>query len=168
MTGRVVSVNVSGRKHVAKKPVAQAEMRPDHGVVGDAHAAPGDRQVSLLAVESIERQNRAFSENAAAGETVACPKAGDALGPGAFAENLTTSGLDLPAMPLGTRLSVGEDVVLEISKIGKECHRHCAIYQRLGDCVMPREGVFARVIRGGVVRPNDEVRIEEGGDPDGQ
>ena len=77
-------------------------------------------------------------------------------------------GLDLPAMPLGTRLRVGAEVLLEISKIGKECHRHCAIYQKLGDCVMPREGVFARVIRGGRVKPEDEVRLDECCDSDRQ
>ena len=166
MTGKIVSVNVSRRKHTAKMPVDEAELRPDHGVVGDAHAGPGDRQVSLLAVESIERQKRAFLKQAAEGDALSCPAAGQLLAPGAFAENLTTRGLDLPAMPLGTRLRVGEQVVLEISKIGKECHRHCAIYQKLGDCVMPREGVFARVIHGGRVRPEDEVQVEERCDTD--
>lgn len=168
MIGRIVSVNVSRRKHVAKTPVTVAELRSGRGVVGDAHAAPGDRQVSLLAVESIERQKQACLRDAAEGQTLSCPKAGQLLVPGAFAENLTTAGLDLVVMPLGTRLRVGADVVLEISKIGKECHRHCAIYQQLGDCVMPREGVFARVIRGGSVRSNDEVTVEERRDSDDQ
>ena len=168
MTGKIVSVNVSDRKHVAKQPVEGAELRPDHGVVGDAHAGPGDRQVSLLAVESIERQKQAFLEKAAEGDALSCPAAGELLAPGAFAENLTTRGLDLPAMPLGTRLRVGEEVLLEISKIGKECHRHCAIYQKLGDCVMPREGVFSRVIRGGRVQAEDEVQVEERCDSDRQ
>jgi len=166
VTGKIVSVNTSDRKHVAKRPAEEAELRPDHGLVGDAHAGPGDRQVSLLAVESIERQKRAFLEKAAEGDALSCPAAGELLAPGAFAENLTTRGLDLPAMPLGTRLRVAGQVVLEISKIGKECHRHCAIYQKLGDCVMPREGVFARVIRGGRVQPEDEVQVEERCDTD--
>jgi len=166
--GRIVSVNLSGRKHVTKQPAPEAELRPDHGVVGDAHAGRGDRQVSLLAIESIERQKRALSDRAGEGGGAPCPQAGEFLVPGAFAENLTTTGVDLRTMPLGTQLRIGEGVVLEISKIGKECHRHCEVYAKLGDCVMPREGVFARVIRGGRVRPNDEVQIEERGDSDGQ
>jgi len=158
VTGRVVSVNLSRRKGVQKEPAAEVELRPDHGVVGDAHAGPGDRQISLLALESIEAQRRLFEEKAA--EATSCPKAGDLLHPGAFAENLTTRGLALAQLPVGARLQVGDEVVLEISRIGKECHRHCAIYRKLGDCVMPREGVFARVIHGGKVRPGDEVRVD--------
>jgi len=168
VVGMIVSVNRSARKHVTKKPVPEARLRPDHGLVDDAHAAPGDRQVSLLAVEAIERQKAAFAKKTAEGKGAQCPKYGELLVPGAFAENLTVEGLDLPRLPLGTRLSVGSEVALEISKIGKECHRGCAIYAKLGDCVMPREGVFARVIRGGVVRPGDEVRVEQGGDTDDQ
>ena len=168
--GRLVSVNISSRKGVAKEPVAEARLRPDQGVVGDAHSGPGLRQVSLLARESIDRQRRVFQERQARGRPPAqCNKGYDAsleLRPGSFAENLTIEGLDLPRLPLGTRLQVGSEVVLEISQIGKKCHVGCAIFEALGDCVMPREGVFATVVTGGVVRPGDEVRIDESGHSD--
>jgi MOSC domain-containing protein YiiM len=165
VTGRIISVNVSRRKGVQKLPVPEAALQENHGLVGDVHAGPGDRQVSLLAVESIERQRKLFEQEAAAaaqrgGRAPACPKAGAQLGPGAFAENVTTEGIALAALPIGARLLMGESAVLEISQIGKECHRHCAIYRTMGDCVMPREGVFARVIRGGRIRPGDEVRVD--------
>ena len=159
MKGRIVSVNVSLKKHVPKTPVSEIELRPDAGVLGDAHAGPGIRQVSLLAVESIERQKQVLLKSGSPG--VSCPKGGELLVPGGFAENLTTQGLALSTIPIGTRLRIGDAVILEISKIGKECHQHCAIFHALGDCVMPREGVFARVIRGGTVRPDDEVNVEE-------
>jgi MOSC domain-containing protein YiiM len=146
-----VAVNVSDRKGVPKTPVSEAELRPDHGLVGDAHAAPGKRQVSLLAVESIERW---LSATASAS---ALPKA--LVGPGAFAENLTVEGLALAGLPVGTQLRIGSAVLLEISQIGKACHTGCAIREAVGDCVMPREGVFARVLVGGLVRPNDRVEV---------
>ena len=168
--GRVVSVNVSTRKRAVKEPVAEAEFRVDHGLVGDAHSGPGLRQVSLLAQESIDKQRRVFEERKAKGELPGqCNKGYHVsleLRPGSFAENLTVEGLPLPQLPLGTHLRVGGEVVLEVSKIGKECHRGCAIFELLGDCVMPREGVFARVITGGVVRPGDEVHTDESGDSD--
>ena len=165
MKGAIVSVNVSGKKGVGKTPVPEVELVSGQGVAGDAHAAPGDRQVSLLAIESIEKQKKKLAETATDGEAPSCSAAG-MLAPGAFAENLTTSGLKLTELPLGTRLRVGQDVVLQVSKIGKECPRPCAIYYRLGDCVMPREGIFARVIRGGKTRPGDEVRLDESSDID--
>jgi len=170
--GRVVSVNVSTQKGVVKEPVPEAEFRVDHGVVGDAHSGPGPRQVSLLAQESVDRQRRVFGQRREAGELPGqCMKGYDVnleLGPGSFAENLTIEGLPLPQLPLGTRLRVGGEVVLEVSKIGKECHRGCTIFELLGDCVMPREGVFATVVAGGVVRPGDEVQTDESGDSDRQ
>jgi len=168
MTGEIVSVNLSERKHVPKTPVPEIELRPDLGVVNDAHAGPGIRQVSLLAVESIERQKQSLTNAGADGEAAICPKGGELLVPGGFAENLTTRGLELPTIPIGTRLRVGDEVVLEITKIGKKCHQHCAIFHTLGDCVMPREGIFAQVIRGGRVRPGDEVSVEDRSDPDNQ
>jgi len=168
----LLSVNLSRSKGVPKKPVAEVELRPDVGVVGDAHSGPGQRQVSLLASESIDKQRRVFVERQRRDPpSRGCAKAYDAvarLGPGSFAENLTTQGIDLPSLPLGTRLRVGAEAVLEISKIGKECHNGCAIFQLLGDCVMPREGVFARVLTGGFVRPGDRVNVDESGHPDGQ
>ena len=168
MAGKVVSVNISRRKGAQKTAIPEARFVPGRGMAGDVHAGPGNRQISLLALESIEAQKEFFEKKRAAGKLPKCPKSGDLLHPGAFAENVTTQGVDLAALPLGTRLFVGDDVVLEISKIGKECHKHCIIYKMLGDCIMPREGVFAKVIQGGIVKPGDEVRIDEGGHRNGQ
>ncbi len=174
-TGSVVSVNISPEKGASKHAVEAIELRPDWGVVGDAHAAPGDRQVSLLAEETVLRMKRTLASLAERGESDPCPKAGgsreeadvDELGPGSFAENITTRGLDLPALAVGTRVAFGEEVVAEVSRIGKECHSHCAIFKKIGHCPMPKEGIFVRVIRGGTVRPGDEVRVGEDMDSDG-
>jgi len=176
VTGCVVSVSLSAEKGVSKLPVEAVELRPDWGVAGDAHAAPGDRQVSLLAEETIERMKRMLASVAERDESDSCHKAGgsqeeitpDELGPGSFAENITTRGLDLPVLPLGTRVTFGDEVVTEVSRIGKECHTHCAIFEKIGHCPMPEEGIFVRVIQGGTVRPGDEVRIGESMDSDGQ
>lgn len=142
--GRVVAVSVSVGKGEKKTPVPSVTLVEEHGVRDDAHAGPGIRQVSLLAAESIAKMQAK----------------GLAVGPGDFAENITVEGFDLPNVRLGDRIRVGE-AVLEVSQIGKECHDRCAIYIQAGDCVMPREGVFARVIRGGGVAPGDPVRREE-------
>jgi cyclic pyranopterin phosphate synthase len=138
----LVSINLSDKKGMRKTPAARAEIGPE-GLVGDAHAGDWHRMVSLLAEESIEKM-RAMGLNVGAGD---------------FAENLTTRGIDLLAMPLGTKFRVGSDVVLELTQHGKECHNRCAIYHQAGDCVMPREGVFARVIRTGAVKVGDVVEI---------
>jgi MOSC domain-containing protein YiiM len=140
MQGKVVAVCISSSKGERKTPVAAVELREEHGIVGDAHAGPWHRQVSLLARESIDKM-RALGLDVTTGD---------------FAENLTTEGVDLLALPIGTRLSVGA-AELEVTQIGKECHTRCAIYHQAGDCVMPKEGIFARVLRGGIVRPGDEV-----------
>lgn len=142
---RVVAVNVSGRKGERKTPVPKATLVPDHGVERDAHSGPGPRQVSLLAAESIAKMK----------------EKGVDVGPGDFAENVTVEGIDLAALKVGDRLIVGEALV-EISQIGKECHDRCAIYFQAGDCVMPREGVFARVLLGGKVAPGDRVAKVDG------
>ncbi len=142
---RVVAVNVSGRKGERKTPVPKATLVPDHGVERDAHAGPGHRQVSLLAAESIAKMKGK----------------GVDVGPGDFAENVTVEGIDLTALKVGDRLIVGEALV-EISQIGKECHDRCAIYFQAGDCVMPREGVFARVLLGGKVAAGDRVAKADG------
>ena len=165
---QVVSVNVSRKKATGKKPVERAVLVPDLGIEGDAHAAPGKRQVSLLAEESIEKQKAIFRGRAASD----CPKLGeglphggstqeeiDAIGPGCFAENITTRGVTLHELPIGTRFLLPSGAVLELSRIGKECHTHCTIYKKLGDCIMPREGVFARVIEGGELRAGDRLRV---------
>lgn len=144
-SGIVISVNVSAATGTRKTPVPRAELRVGHGLVGDAHAGEWHRQVSLLSVSSIEKMRRAGLE----------------LAPGDFGENLTVGGLDVWAQPVGTRLCVGEAVVLEVTQIGKQCHLGCDIRRQVGDCVMPREGIFARVVTPGLVRPGDAVRVEE-------
>ncbi|MBT0653457.1 MOSC domain-containing protein [Geomobilimonas luticola] len=145
MKGEVVAVCISENKGERKTLVPQVELRVDHGIVGDAHAGDWHRQVSLLAEESIEKMRRL----------------GLSVSAGAFAENITTRGLDLVSLPVGTRLHLGEALV-EVTQIGKECHTRCAIYYQAGDCVMPKEGIFAKVLRGGVVKPGDVVSVEQG------
>lgn len=141
---RIIAVCKSEEKGTPKQDVGEGILQDEFGLVGDAHAdCCTHRQVSLLAIESIDKmRNRGFN-----------------IGPGDFAENLTTEGIDLVALPVGTRLSTGQGVVLEVTQIGKQCHTKCAIYRQIGKCVMPKEGVFARVIRGGVVRSGDELKI---------
>ena len=133
---RILSINVSERTGEQKKPVASCRvtLRENHGIVGDAHARDWHRQVSLLAGEDVDTMRGK----------------GIQIGFGDFAENLTTQGVDLSALPVGTHLHLGE-AELEVTQIGKECHAHCAIHQAVGDCVMPRRGIFARVLKGGEV-----------------
>ncbi|RII29585.1 MAG: MOSC domain-containing protein [Geobacter sp.] len=138
----VIAVCISENKGERKTPVAAAELRENHGIVGDAHAGEWHRQVSLLAQESIDKM-RAMGLDVAAGD---------------FAENITTSGIELVTLPIGTRLQVGE-TLMEVTQIGKECHTRCAIYYQAGDCVMPKEGIFAKVLNGGMVKPGDGVEI---------
>ena len=146
MTGTVVSVNISDKKGVRKKPVDAVTLRTEYGIEGDAHASSEwHRQVSLLAMESIKKMR----------------DRGLDVSPGDFAENITTSGLDLVSLPVGTVLTIGREVVGEVSQIGKECHTRCAIYYQAGDCVMPKEGIFIRVLRGGTVRKDDEINVSE-------
>lgn len=146
MEGEVVAVCISEKKGERKTLVPQVELRVDHGIVGDAHAGDWHRQVSLLAEESIDKMRRL----------------GLSVTAGAFAENITTRGLDLVSLPVGTRLHLGETLV-EVTQIGKECHTRCAIYYQAGDCVMPKEGIFAKVIHGGVVKPGDTISVEHRG-----
>ena len=142
--GRVVSVNVADEKGVRKQPVASVTLLAEHGVEGDAHAGPWHRQVSLLADESIEKMKPA------------CPS----VDPGAFGENLTTEGIVVYELPVGARMRVA-DTLLEVTQIGKVCHDRCAIFHQAGDCVMPREGIFVRVLEGGDVKAGDEIRLEK-------
>ncbi len=144
--GTVVAVNVSAAKGERKKSTDAVTLRVEHGIEGDAHAGEWHRQVSLLAQESIDKMIAAGLD----------------VGPGDFAENITTSGLEVDALPLYTTLDVGEALV-EVTQIGKECHSRCAIYHQAGDCVMPREGIFVRVLRGGRVAPGDPVRVRAWG-----
>ncbi|OGO44075.1 MAG: molybdenum cofactor sulfurase [Chloroflexi bacterium RBG_16_58_8] len=139
----VIAVCQSEKKGMKKTPVARVTIREEYGVVGDAHAdCNTHRQVSLLAIESIDKMRGKGLE----------------LHPGDFAENITTEGIDLSRLPIGTRIEVGDEVVLEMTQIGKECHAGCAIRQQIGDCIMPREGIFARVIRGGHVQAGDVIK----------
>ena len=144
--GTVVAVNVSAAKGERKKAVPQAILRVEHGIEDDAHAGPWHRQVSLLAQESIDKMTAAGLD----------------VGPGDFAENITTLGIEVAALPINTVLDMGEALV-EVTQIGKECHYRCAIYEQAGDCVMPREGIFVRVLRGGRVAPGDAVRVRAWG-----
>lgn len=134
----VVAVCISKNKGERKKPVDQVALRVDHGIVGDAHAGNWHRQVSLLAQESIDKM-RALGLDVTTGD---------------FAENITTRGINLIGLPVGSRLQIG-DAELEVTQIGKECHSRCAIFEQAGDCVMPKEGIFARVMVSGSIRPGD-------------
>ena len=143
MSARVVAVCISENKGERKKPIAAGRLVVEHGLEGDGHAGDWHRQVSLLAQESINKM-RALGLDVTTGD---------------FAENLTTEGIDLPSLPIGTRLAVGDEAILEVTQIGKECHTRCAIYYQAGDCVMPKEGIFARVIRGGTVTAGSPIRL---------
>lgn len=144
MRGCVVSVNVADVKGVRKAPADEIVLVAEHGVEGDGHAGPWHRQVSLLAQESIDTMRAKGLE----------------VGPGDFAENVTTESVEVATLPVGTRLRLGEALV-EVTQIGKVCHDRCAIFYLAGDCVMPREGIFARVLEGGRLRAGDEVVVEE-------
>ena len=138
----VVAVCISEQKGTQKHEVPEIQLKIDHGIVGDAHAGNWHRQVSLLAQESVEKMKAVFPD----------------IPVGAFAENILTEGLTLFTLPVGTRLRVGE-VLLEVTQIGKECHAHCAIRQQVGDCVMPREGIFTIVLEEGTIRAGDTITV---------
>lgn len=144
--GRIVSVNTSPKKGQLKTPVAAAELVAGEGVAGDAHRGFAHRQVSLLMAEDIEAQRARLDGPAAA-----------AIGPGSYAENLTTRGLDLGALRVGDELAVGAGIRLRVSQVGKECHTRCAVFKLVGDCIMPARGIFCEVLAGGTVRPGDAV-----------
>jgi MOSC domain-containing protein YiiM len=143
MNGKVVSINVSDKKGIRKKPISEAEILTDFGIKGDAHASQRwHRQISLLALESIKKMQLL----------------GLKVTPGDFAENITTEGIDLLGLPIGTQMSIG-NVEVEVSQIGKECHKRCSIYYQAGDCVMPTEGIFVKVLKGGKIRQGDAITI---------
>jgi len=144
--GIIVSINTSRKKGQVKTPVAEAEVIAGEGLAGDAHQGFAHRQVSLLMLESIEEQKTRIG-----GQEV------PPLGPGSFAENITTRGIDLGALKVGDELLIGDGIRLRISQIGKECHTRCAIYHLTGDCIMPALGIFCEVIEGGTVRVGDAV-----------
>ncbi len=144
MGAKIISINVSEKKGMRKKAVDSAVLKDNFGIEGDAHASgKWHRQVSLLGTESIKKM---------------LDKGLD-VGPGDFAENITTVGVDLPNLPIGTKMIIGEDIEVEVSQIGKLCHNRCAIYEQAGDCVMPREGIFVKVIKGGTIKTGDEIKV---------
>jgi len=144
LKGRIVSLNISAKKGIRKKPIKEVLLKTNYGIEGDAHASSKwHRQVSLLALESIRKmQDKGLNVN-----------------PGDFAENITTEGIDLPTLPVGTKMTIGNNIEVEVSQIGKECHTRCAIYYLAGDCVMPKEGIFVTVLKGGKVREGDEIVV---------
>ncbi len=141
--GKILAVNISDEKGTKKVNVQKCQLLKGFGLKGDAHGGPWHRQVSLLANESIEKMR----------------KKGLQVGYGDFAENITTEGIDLVSLPIGTEIRIGDSVLLRVTQIGKECHERCAIYYQAGDCVMPREGIFAEVIKEGEIKVGDEIII---------
>ncbi|GBE06365.1 MAG TPA: MOSC domain-containing protein [Nitrospirae bacterium] len=144
MNAKIVSINISDKKGIRKKTVDTALLRTNYGIEGDAHASEKwHRQVSLLAIESIKKMQ----------------DMGLKVGSGDFAENITTEGIDLLRLPIGTKIFISDNVKLEVSQIGKVCHARCAIYEQAGDCVMPKEGIFAKVLKGGTIKKGDTIRV---------
>ena len=142
---KIISIAISNKKGTRKAQVSEADLIKNHGLKGDAHAGAWPRQVSFLSSENIEKAR----------------KQGLEVTFGDFAENISTSGIDWKAVPVGTRVKLGESAVIEITQIGKKCHNKCAIYYQAGDCIMPKEGVFARVLEGGRIRCGDIVEIQD-------
>jgi len=146
--GKIKAISVSKERGTQKINVPRAELKVDFGIIGDAHSGNWHRQISLLGIESID-------EMIASGAKVA---------PGNFAENITTEGINLGALKVGSRLKLGTDVELEITQLGKKCHSKCEIFEQIGDCIMPREGIFARVVKAGAINVGDlivEVIVNE-------
>ncbi len=141
---KIISINISPKKGMRKKAVESALLKDNYGIENDAHASgKWHRQVSLLATESIKKmQDKGLD-----------------VGPGDFAENITTEGVELPVLPVGTKMTVGEDIELEVTQVGKLCHNRCAIYEQAGDCVMPREGIFVKVLIGGTIKVGDKITV---------
>lgn len=142
--GSVTAICISGKKGDRKTPVPFAKLRSAHGIEGDAHAGAWQRQVSLLPEESIAKMREILPD----------------LAHGDFAENIVTSGLHLSEVKIGDRFRAGSEIILEVTQIGKECHEACAIREKTGDCIMPREGIFCRVIEGGDLKPGDEIWLD--------
>lgn len=142
--GKVIAISISRKKGIPKTNIDTANLIENFGIDGDIHAGNWHRQVSFLAIESINKMRDA-----------GIPK----LRPGAFAENITTEFINLPVIEIGSRIKIGVEAELEITQIGKECHDKCAIFVKIGDCVMPREGIFARVIKSGNIKPGDQIIV---------
>jgi MOSC domain-containing protein YiiM len=142
--GKIKAVSISKEKGTKKTNVLNAVLKDDFGIIGDSHVGTKKRQVSLLAEESIKKMR----------------DKGLKVKPGDFAENITTEGIDLLKLGIGTKIKVGENAILEISQIGKDCHSRCSIYYQAGDCIMPREGIFAKVLTSGIIKPGDEIVVD--------
>lgn len=145
MKGRIISINISQKKGVSKKPIKEAFLKKDHGILGDAHAGPWHRQVSLLSwhhVKEFIQKNQSVQR----------------LRPGDFAENLTVD-IDLSSLRVGDLLKIGKGVIIRVTQIGKECHSGCNIYREVGDCLMPRKGIFAEVVNEGKIQTGDEIKL---------
>lgn len=140
---KVISVNISEKKGTIKTPVPSITLKKNHGIIGDAHAGNWHRQVSLLAIESLNKMKEKIPS----------------LKPGDFAENIMTEGITLHTLPIGTILEIGE-CELEVTQIGKECHKGCEIRNLTGECIMPTEGIFAIVKKEGEIFPEDKIRIK--------
>ncbi|MDF2857630.1 MAG: molybdenum cofactor sulfurase [Neobacillus sp.] len=145
MKGKVIAINISEKKGVPKRTIEQGVFRVDHGLEGDAHAGNWHRQVSLLGNESIEKMKGIGIEGLCTGK---------------FAENITTEGIELWTLPIGTKVQIGE-TIQEVTQIGKECHTKCAIFHQVGNCVMPTEGIFTKVLKNGIIKAGDEIVILE-------
>lgn len=143
--GKILAISVSEKKGTKKHNIDSVLLKEGFGIIGDAHAGSQNRQVSLLAVESIEKM-RAKGLN---------------VKPGDFAENIATQAIDLLNLGIGTRLRLGDEAIVEITQFGKDCRRRCHIYYQAGDCIMPREGVFAKVLKGGKIKTGDEIVVIE-------
>ncbi len=139
--GKIEAICISKKKGIVKKEIPQAIVVINYGIEGDAHAGDWHRQISLLAGESIDTAKEIIPS----------------LARGAFAENIITRGIDLKKIKIGERIKLGDSVILEITQIGKKCHTECAIKTQIGDCIMPREGIFAKVLEGGKISPNDRI-----------
>ena len=144
IVGTIAAISISKKKGIPKTNVHSARLIENFGLESDAHAGNWHRQVSLLPLESVEKMRKAGLPN---------------LRPGAFAENLTIAGITLNQLPVGAKIKIGESVVMEVTQIGKECHDKCAIFFKVGDCVMPREGIFGKVLNGGEIRVGETVRV---------
>lgn len=142
---KVVSINISSRKGIPKDPIEIGDFVENFGLMDDSHGGDWHRQVSLLAQESIDKIKAMGLKD---------------LSPGNFAENITTEGINLYELPIGTKLKIG-DTIQEVTQIGKECHSRCAIFHTVGDCVMPKEGIFTKILKGGRVKAGDDIEIME-------
>jgi len=147
--GKIIAINISEKKGMKKKDVGRAYAKENYGIENDAHSGHWHRQISLLAMESIDKMKQKGLD----------------VGPGSFAENITTEGIDLISLRIGTTLQMGKEALIEITQLGKVCHDRCAIYYQAGDCVMPKEGIFAKVLKAGWIEKEDEikaVKLEKG------